>query len=692
MWRGLATLAVAVSLVLPVHGEEKDSRLGKPKDYNGYFPWTPPSSKDAWKKRRQEVREQVLVATGLWPMPARPPIKATIHGKIARDGYTIEKVFFAGYPGHYVTGNLYRPSAPSKSGKYAGVLCPHGHWSNGRFYENGEAQAKEEIKKGAEKTMEGARYPLQARCAELARLGCIVFHYDMVGYADSKQIGHREGFLDPQAELRLQNFMGLQTFNSVRALDFLLSLVDVDPARIGVTGASGGGTQTFILGAIDDRPAVAFPAVMVSTAMQGGCICENCSYLRIGTGNIELAGIFAPKPLGMSGADDWTIDIEKKGLPQLKVLYDLLGAPDKVMARCFPQFGHNYNQVSREVMYNWFNRHLGLGHESPVTETPFVPVSPKELSVFDAEHPLPKDAVDARGLREYLTRESDKQLARLLPKDAKTLAEFRNILGPALRVMIADQLPENKTPVFRKKVSAGDVSFVELNLGRPGSGEQVPAVLVRKGQKAGKVVVWVHPAGLGSLWEGGRLAPAAQMLLDKGASILALEVLRTGASASEPAMPINKGFAGYTFGYNRPLLANRVHDILSAVAAARGLSKTGKVDLIGLDKAGPWVVLARGLCGDAVARTAADLNQFRFEAILNMDDEMMLPGALKYGGLPVLAALAAPYELYLHNTRNAGRDSWLRAAYSAAGQPENFQWHEGRSTSEQLASWLFRAQ
>src|SRR5207237_2857406 len=175
------------------------------------------------------------------------------------------------------------------------------------------------------------------------------------GVADSKPINHREGFTDAPAELRLQSFMGLQTYNSIRALDFLLSLPDVDPKRIGVTGASGGGTQTFILCAVDDRPTVAFPEVMVSTAMQGGCVCENCSHLRRGTGNIELAALFAPKPLGMSGADDWTIDIETKGLPELKATYRLYDAEDQVLARCFPQFQHNYNQVSRELMYNWFN-------------------------------------------------------------------------------------------------------------------------------------------------------------------------------------------------------------------------------------------------------------------------------------------------------------------------------------------------
>src|SRR5207244_6154256 len=123
------------------------------------------------------------------------------------------------------------------------------------------------------------------------------------------------GLYSPQAELRLQNIMGLQTYNSIRALDWLCELADVDPARIGVTGASGGGTQTFMLCAVDPRPAAAFPAVMVSTAMQGGCTCENASFVRLGTGNIEIAGLFAPKALGMTAANDWTHEMPSKGFP-----------------------------------------------------------------------------------------------------------------------------------------------------------------------------------------------------------------------------------------------------------------------------------------------------------------------------------------------------------------------------------------
>jgi dienelactone hydrolase len=678
--------------VLPPGEKPTDSRIGRVRTLNDKdFFLKVPDSRPAWEARRKAVREQVLVATGLWPLPEKTPLNAVIHGKIDRDDYTIEKVFFASYPGHYVSGNLYRPKG--KKDKLPGVLCPHGHWNNGRFYDAGERAAQDQIKQGAEKTIEGARYPLQARCAQLARMGCVVFHYDMVGYADSTAITHRTGFTDADAELRLQSFMGLQTWNSVRALDFLLGLPEVDPRRIGVTGASGGGTQTFMLCAVDDRPAVAFPAVMVSTAMQGGCVCENCSYLRQRTGNIELAGLFAPKPLGMSGANDWTIDIEKKGLPELKALYRLYGAEDQVMARCFPQFGHNYNQVSREVMYNWFNKHLQLGQSEPVVEKPFKPVPAKELSVYDDAHPRPGDSVGAERLRDTMRETSDRQINALLPKDAKGLAEYRRVIGTALRVMIGDELPKSDeveaTPVGDKEERDG-VTWRRLLLGRKGKGERVPAVGLRGKDFNGTVVVWIHGAGKASLLQDGKLAPAARKILDGKAAILAVDVFGTGELSLEKPPAVNPQYAGFTFGYNRPLLAQRVHDILTAVAHARGHEKAKTVSLAGFEKAGPWALLARGLCGDAVARTAADCDDFRFEKVRRTDDEMMLPGALKYGGLPALAALVAPGELYVHNHRGTGFGQWAKPVYQAAGAADKLRHSAEKQPAEKVAEWLVR--
>ncbi len=235
-----------VSRALEAGKKLDDPRLGPQRTLNDkYHPWTPAATKAEWEKQSQAIRERVLVAAGLWPMPPKEPLKPVIHGRIDRGDYTVEKVFFASLPGHYVSGNLYRPT--KIKGKVPGVLCPYGHWKDGRFYDAGEKEARSQLSQGAEETLAGARYPLQARMAQLARLGCVVFHYDMVGVADSQPIGHGAGFADAEAELRLQSALGLQTFNSIRALDFLSSLPEVDSKRIAVTGASGGGTQTFLL-------------------------------------------------------------------------------------------------------------------------------------------------------------------------------------------------------------------------------------------------------------------------------------------------------------------------------------------------------------------------------------------------------------------------------------------------------------
>src|SRR5688500_490402 len=312
----LAPLSSAqVTRALPPGKLPDAHRLGALRTLDSYFPFTPVASKEAWEKRAQFLRRQARLATGLWPMPAeRPPLNAQVFGKIEREDYTVEKVILESFPGHYVTGNLYRPKG--KTGKLPAVINPHGHWSNGRFNASSEQEVRRQISIGGERFENSGRYPLQARPVQLARMGCVAFFYDMEGYADSVQLAdekgapmHRPGvranmnrkenwgFTSPQAELRRQSIVGVQTWHSVRVLDFITSLPDVDPAKVAVTGASGGGTQSFILSAVDERVAVSIPAVMVSTAMQGGCTCENAPYLRIGAGNIDIAGLTAPRPL-----------------------------------------------------------------------------------------------------------------------------------------------------------------------------------------------------------------------------------------------------------------------------------------------------------------------------------------------------------------------------------------------------------
>ena len=192
-----------------------------------YFPFTPVKDAPAWAARREEIRRRVLVAAGLWPMPEKTPLRALIHGTIEMDDYTVQKVQFESLPGHFVTGSLYLPK--KLEGKIPAILCPHGHWPNGRFMDDQKSVAQQ-LASGAEKFANGARSPLQARCVQLARMGCAAFLYDMLGMADSVQlVEHRHGpteagFVSADAELNLDGFFPLQTWNSERALDFLLSL------------------------------------------------------------------------------------------------------------------------------------------------------------------------------------------------------------------------------------------------------------------------------------------------------------------------------------------------------------------------------------------------------------------------------------------------------------------------------------
>jgi dienelactone hydrolase len=676
-------------LVFGTGGASDDVRLRQSHDLDHPFIFEPDfKDKSQWEARARQLRQQVLVAEGLWPLPPKTPLNAVIHGKIDRDTYTIEKVFFASYPGHYVSGNLYRPK--NRTGKLPAVLSPHGHWNNGRMYEAPDAAAKKNIVEGGESTMEGAKFPLQARCAMLARMGCIVFHYDMVGYADSIQIEHRAGFTDAEAILRLQSFMGLQTWNSIRALDFLTSLPDVDTSRIAVTGASGGGTQTFILGSIEDRPAVEFPAVMVGEAMQGGCICENAPLLRIDTNNVELAAMFAPRPLGMTAANDWTRDMETVAYPKLRRIYSLFGAEGDVLGRHFP-FEHNYNQISREMMYNWFNDHLKLGLPSPVKEEPFAPIPPKELSVYDNEHPRPSDATGAAQLRKYMTETSDRQLDELFRNDPD---EYRSIVATALRVMIDDQLPDPETIQrgHESQQTLAEGSRLEMGtLSRKGSGESVPFVHLIPQKPNGTVIIWADPAGKSALFDSpNRPASEPAYLLSRGNAIVCADLFLTG-EANVPGVPTTKPtaalssgqkYAGFVYGYNRSVLANRVHDLLTLLAFAKGQPTAKRLQLLAMRSTGPVALLARAMADETIDRAAIDLGEFDFDHVTDPMDPMMLPGALKYGGINGFAALCTHGKTLLTGARR-DTESYSRIANSPA-----VSLRVETTTHEDLVDWL----
>ncbi len=694
MWRVMIMAALVTGTVARAaeNGPVKDPRLTTVRTLRQGSGFVPPGDKEVWQKRAQDLRAQVLIAAGLWPMPEKTPLNAVIHGRIEREDYTVERVFFESYPGFYVTGSLYRPKG--KTGPFAGVLCPHGHWANGRFNETPEKEIDAQIKAGVEKDRVAAKYILQARCANLAKLGCVVFHYDMVGYADAdeKHFPHHKTMTDAEADLNLQSIFGLQTWDSIRALDFLLSLADVDKERIACTGASGGGTQTFIMMTVDDRLKVAAPVCMISAGdHQGGCVCENNALLRIGTDNVELSATFAPRPfIHPTATGDWTKDYLEQGYPETLGVYRLFGVEENVKAVRF-NAGHNYALGNREAMYNFFNTHLKLGAKEPVKERPFTPIAPKDLSVFTSDHPRPADSTDAPTLRKYLADQAAKQMQALKPTDAASLEKFRQVLQPALRHLLACAFPVEGASFGVQGKNVEKIMKIEIEcecgLRKPC---RLPALAFYSEQRLkgfhltdGPVTILIHPSGKSAaLSPDGSPTPLVSALLARGHMVIAPDFFLTGDLAGPN--PIATSKIEFFAGYNRTVIANRAHDILACVTIAKDLGNS--VNLVGVEGAGPWVMLARALAGDAVKRTVADGGGFEFGSVKERGDVNYLPGAVKYGGLYNLAALGAPGEMLIFNAGDSDTTP-LTAAYAAAGASTKCRVEKGKVD---VVEWLTR--
>jgi dienelactone hydrolase len=340
------------------------------------------STPDAFNARKQELKSCFFATLGIRQPLKKSPLNPIIISKVVMNGYQVKNVAFESMPGYFVTGTLYEPT--KAKGLLPVILSPHGHFYN----EQDPSIAKDSGRYRAD---------MQYRCASLARMGAIVFNYDMYAWGESaRQTGgyayHETGFA-----------LAIQTWNSIRALDFLLSLANADKTKVGVTGASGGGTQNILVAALDDRITASVPVVMVSSSFYGGCPCESglpihdCGIYK--TNNAEIAAMIAPRPqLVISDGSDWTKSVPGTDYPYLQKVYSLYNKEENITQVYLPDEHHDYGYSKRVPMYRFFAKEFGLnlgaisGKDGTIDESAVTVQMNRDMLVF-GQSALPANAL-----------------------------------------------------------------------------------------------------------------------------------------------------------------------------------------------------------------------------------------------------------------------------------------------------------
>jgi dienelactone hydrolase len=550
-------------------------------------------SDSEWQLRASYLRRQILWTAGLDPLPARTDLNPRISSPLVRDGYTIENVLLETSPGFFLGGNLYRPTTPAQP--RSAVLLSHGHWTYGRL-ENSERASPPTL------------------AANLALQGHIVFAYDMVGYNDTAQFPHA-ALGASREDLWNVNLLGLQLWNSIRALDFLESLSDVDPSRIYAAGASGGATQAVLLTAIDQRISAAALVNMISFHMQGGDVCENAPGLRIDTNNVEFAALVAPRPLLLvSATGDWTVNTLTQEFPAVRGIYNLLGQRDNVRAVQFDA-PHNFNQQSRKAVYSFFS---DVGGNSPaaITEkTASIPQPSQLLALWSAARP-----------------------SNALLDSAAFVGERTAQAAPASRerLQLALQVALPAASQLHTEISETWQNGEYFAVGRSGKGDRIPGALLRPRRIRDwvKPTLIIHPEG--SAWTMSSAESRdgfVSNVLSRGGSVMAVDVFQTGHARGERDIAAAGARAEtYFTTYNRTDTALRVQDILTAIAFAQQQFETDQIQLICPDEAGLWCSLARAFL-DTPIDTVVDWQHFNANNNDAYVEHLFVPGMIKAGGL-----------------------------------------------------------
>lgn len=669
--------------------------------------WPPPANAAAWETRRPAVGAAFRRALGLEILPERTPLNARIVATNRFDDYWIENLIFESRPGFPVTANVYRPASPA-AGRRPAVLSPIGH-----FLSAGKTATD-----------------VQARCIQLARLGFVVLVYDALGQGERMfpgNIHHDAGYaLLPLGE----TIAGWMVWDSIRALDYLVTRDDVDSDRIGLTGNSGGGLNTLFTAALDERVraavVVGFTFEFGNWLKYGGTHCT-CTHLPgvFGAMNwFEIAGLIAPRALMMiQGENDGIFPLSgaQRSGTEVERLYTLLGQPERARFVALPNLPHAYSQPFRETMAGWMTWHLqGRGRGQPVLEGNLTTLPEKDPRLLC--DPSGRTMLSAPTVVDLARRNAGELIARRTDPNSiqrldATRQWARSITAPPAVLPHRPPAREHR----RESAPGGELERFSFN---SEDGVRLPGLLWRTTNAPVRgpfpAILVVNSRGKAATAESGLIPP----LLAAGYAVVAVDLRARGELLDYhgPNHDLNFRLVANQILSGQPLAGRRAFDLRRALDYLAGRTEidSRSITVVGLgDDALPALLAAvvderiRQLAIGGFVRSWRSLQQARTPPpreqmgdawndpqlrgrirtnVGEIDFGSVIPSALATTDLPELARALAPRRmLFCEAQDRTGPDAEAIAARFQswiATSPNSVQHRPDLSLPSQLLRWL----
>ncbi len=415
-------------------------------------------SLEDWKQRRERYKREYFHMLGLWPMPEKTAVEATVTGTLEGDGYAVDMLHYQSMPRLYVTGNLYRPKKVRPGERLPAVLYVCGHSYRGR---NGNKTAYQSH------GIWFARHGYICLVLDSLQLGEIgAIHHGT--YREGRWWWHSRGYTPA----------GVECLNGMRGIDYLISREDVDAERIAVTGISGGGAATFWIAAADERARVAvpvsgmadLPSYVSNRVINGHCDCMFL-YNTFQWPWTRIAGLIAPRAMLFVNSDAdriFPMDANRRVINRLERLYSLYGAGDFVDS-LVSIGGHAYREDIRKGAYRFINMHLKndagvvLDSEADLVSGSgndrVYPIPIEKLRVFPEDSDIPGDELNTTIDRHFVP------MAQVALPGRGRFESWKSGLVEQLRRVSFRSLPERIEPARLLQEREGRAEWLETESG-----------------------------------------------------------------------------------------------------------------------------------------------------------------------------------------------------------------------------------